>query len=91
MRWFAVFWLLLPLSAAAGRPDYSHLSDEQLRQQLIVIAVGLAGFAGLGLYGWWRYRRSYVPAPGSFTPNQSLASVLAVIALVVLAAMFLLR
>ena len=85
-RWLVAAFLTFPAVAAGGRPDYAHLGDEALRQHLVAIAIALVGFAALGFYGWWRYRRTYVPAPGRFTPAQALASVLAIIALVVLGA-----
>ncbi|MCC2658725.1 MAG: hypothetical protein K0Q76_3833 [Panacagrimonas sp.] len=75
----AACWLL-PWLAVAAPPDYSHLSDEQLQQAVAEIAIGLIAFAALALYGWGRYRRGYVPAPGRFTPTQIIASVLAIIA-----------
>lgn len=68
--------------AFAGRPDYSHLSDAQLQHSVVAISCWLAAMALLGLYGWWRYRRQYVPAPGRFTPRQALIAVVAVIAAV---------
>ncbi len=74
-----------PVSRTA-RPDYSHLSDEQLRVRLIAVAIRILVFAGLGLYGWWRFKGTYVPAPGRFTPTQALASVVAIFALVLLGA-----
>lgn len=68
--------------ALAGRPDYSHLSDTQLQHSVFAISCWLAAMALLGLYGWWRYLRSYRPGPGRFTPRQALLAVVAVIAVV---------
>lgn len=82
-RWFAAAgWLAWSWPAHAGRPDYSHLSDAQLQNVVLVNSIGLAAMALLGLYGWWRYRRQYVPAPGRFTPRQALIAVVLVIAVV---------
>ena len=75
--WAGSAW---PVSVLAGRPDYSHLSDAQLQHSVFAISCWLAAMALLGLYGWWRYRRQYVPAPGRFTPRQALVAVVAVIA-----------
>lgn len=74
--------MLLAAPAWAGRPDYSHLSDAGLERAVFVISGGLAAMGLLGLYAWWRYRQSYRPAPGRFTPRQALLAVVAVIALV---------
>ena len=75
-----------PAAAVAGRPDDSHLTDAQLQEALWQIAAGLVFMAALGCYGWWRYRRGYVPAPGRFTPGQALVSVLAVLFAILLCA-----
>ena len=78
----AAGWLAGAWPAHAGRPDYSHLSDAQLQNLVLVNSIGLAAMALLGLYGWWRYRRQYIPAPGRFTPQQALIAVVVVIAVV---------
>lgn len=75
----------MPLAspAWAGRPDYSHLSDAELQRVVIVNSLVLAAMALLGLYGWWRYRRQFVPGQGGWTPRRVLLLVSAAIALVV--------
>lgn len=72
----ALLFILAVTDAAAGRPDYSHLSDQELRARLLWIAALLSGFFFLGIAAWLRDRRDYQPAQGRFTPAQALFSVL---------------
>lgn len=44
------------------------------------VSCWLAAMALLGLYAWWRYRRSYRPAKGRLTPRQALLLVVAIVA-----------
>ncbi|ROH93467.1 hypothetical protein ED208_02825 [Stagnimonas aquatica] len=44
------------------------------------VSCWLAAMALLGLYAWWRYRRSYRPAKGGFTPRPALRLVVVVAA-----------
>lgn len=77
-----IVWLSFSATSLAGGPDYSHLSDAELRSALIWIAALLAGFTLIGIAAWWRYRRDYQPATGRFTPVQAMLSVLFFLGLV---------
>lgn len=67
--------LAVPTVVLAGRPDYAHMSDAELRTAVLQMTAGLVFMAALGLFGWFRYRQSYRPAPGRFSPTQVLLSV----------------
>jgi len=78
--------LLVPTAALAGRPDYTHMTDAELRTAVLQITAGLFFMAALGLFGWLRYRQSYTPAPARFSPTQVLFSVGVFVALALWAA-----
>ncbi len=75
-----------PHLALAGRIDYSKLSDQALRDLNFFNAALILVITAIGIIGWLRYRRTYVPAPGRFTPARALLLVGAIVAAVLVLA-----
>ena len=56
----------------ASRIDYTRVSDQQLHKGMIVtVTLGVALLI-IGVSGWFKYRRNYVPKAGHFRPGTIL-------------------